>query len=127
MFVRDIGAIVAGIALGLAWLALWNYLLRALSMPLLSRKGEDRAVRQEHLKRMGKLKCILLYGVLGFGFAFGLAMTVADYIGSDSFHWIFELLKLVFLAVAFGLFQGMQTWDDVRGPVPFPPNYPPQK
>jgi len=124
--VRDVVSILAGIAVGVAWLFLSDYLLRARGVPLLQRKADDRARRRERLKEMGKLRYVLQCGVLGYGFAFGLAVTVADYIGRNAFGWTRELSKLVFLAVVFGLFQGFRNWDKLRDPVSFPPNYPPE-
>jgi len=125
--VKDIGSIVVGIAVGLAWLVLWGYFLGALGFPLLRRKGEDQNCRRERLKRMGKTRYVLLFGVLGSGLAFGLAMTVADYAWRDPLQWFYELSKLVFLSVVFGLFQGLRNWSEFRDPVPFPPEYPPAR
>jgi hypothetical protein len=125
--VRDAGSILAGIAVGLAWLVLWDRLLLGRGVHLLQRKAEDRARRRERLKQMGKLRYVLLFGVLGYGFAFGLALTVADYIGRNAFGWTRELSRLVFLALVFGLFQGFRNWGEFRDSVPFPPNYPAQK
>jgi hypothetical protein len=125
--VRDIGSIVAGIAVGLAWLVLWEGLVLAPGVPFLIRKAEDRARRRERLKQMGKLRFVLLFGVLGYGFAFALALTIADYIGRNSFDWTRELSKMVFLSVVFGLISGFRNWSEFRDPVPFPPNYPPQE
>ena len=124
---RDIVSILAGIAVGLVWFLLWDYLLRVFGIPMSPRKAEDLTGRRERLKQIGKFRYVLLCGVLGFGFAFGLAMTTADYIWRDSFNWNYELSKLVFLSLFFGLFQGMRNWGEFREPVPFPPNYPPQK
>jgi len=91
------------------------------------RKAEDVTGRRERLKQIGKFRYVLLCGVLEFGFAFGLAMTTADYIWRDSFNWNYELSKLAFVSLFLGLFQGMRNWGEFREPVPFPPNYPPQK
>jgi hypothetical protein len=124
--VRDIGAIIAGIAVGLAWLLLWGFVLRVLGIPLLQRNAQDRASRRERIKQLGKLRYMLLSGVLGFGLAFGFAITVADFIWRDSFKWGYELPKLAFLSIVFGLFQGVRNWSEFRDPIPFPPNYPPQ-
>ena len=124
---RDAGSILVGIAVGLAWLVLWDRLLLGGGVHLLQGKAEDRARRRERLKEMGNLRYVLVFGVLGYGFAFGLALTVADYIGRNALGWTGELSKFVFLAVGVGLFHGFRTWGEIRDPVPFPPNYPPQE
>jgi hypothetical protein len=103
-------SIIAGIAVGLAWLAIWAYSLRAFGIAVFSRKAEDRSTRREHIRKMGKLRYILVFGMLGFGLALGLAITTADFLRPDSFNWAYELPKLVFLSVVFGLFQGVRNW-----------------
>ena len=118
--------ILAGMFAGVAWVVFWDYLLRAHNIPFLHRKREDRDRRRERLKQLGKLKYFVLFGVLGYGFAFALAMTVANGI-RHAFSWTSELLELPFLAVLFGLIYFFQHWDEIRGPVPFPPNYQPPK
>lgn len=128
LFVRDAGSIIAGIAVGVAWLLLWGSVLRAWGIPLLQRNAQDRASRREGIKQLGKFRYILLFGVLGFGLAFGLGLTAADFVWRDTISWEYELAKLAFLSIAFGLFQGVRNWSEAfRDPVPFPPNYPTQK
>ena len=119
--------IIAGIAVGLAWLAIWAYSLHAFGIAVFPRKAEDRATRRERIRKMGKLRYILVFGMLGFGLAFGLGITTADFLQPDSFNWAYELPKLVFLSVVFGLFHGVRNWGEFRDPVPFPPNYPPNE
>ena len=70
-------SIVAGTALGLAWLGIWALSLRLFGVPVLSRQVEDRARRRERIKEMGKLWYILIFGVVGYGLAFGLGITAA--------------------------------------------------
>ena len=121
-------SIVAGIAVGLAWLSIWALSLRAFGIAVLSRQTEDRVRRRERIKQMGKLWYILIFGVVGYGLAFGLAITAAGFLDHDSHRWGFAIGKLVFLSVLFGCFHGVRTWNDAfRGPVPFPPNYGPPK
>jgi 4-amino-4-deoxy-L-arabinose transferase-like glycosyltransferase len=121
-------SIIAGIAVGLSWLAIWAYVLHAFGIALFQRKAEDRASRRERIKQMGKLRYILMFGVLGSGLAFGLALLTADFLSRDSFRWTFEVAKLLFLTVLFGGFQGARSWSETfRDPVAFPPNYPPAK
>jgi len=121
-------SIVAGIAAFTAWLAIWALLLHAFGISAFPREPEDRASRRERIKRMGKLRYILVFGVFGFGLACGLAITVADLVSLDFRGWTSALGKLAMFAVLLGWFQGARTWSEsFRDPVPFPPNYPPAK
>ena len=121
-------SIVAGIAVGLAWLAIWALSLRAFGIAEFSRQAQDRIRRRERIKQMGKVWYILIFGVVGYGLAFGLAITAAGFLDHDSRGLGFSIGKLVFLSVVFGCFQGVRTWSEsFRDPVPFPPVYPPPK
>jgi hypothetical protein len=118
------GAIVDGIGVGLVWLILWGFVLRVIGIPFLQRSAEDGASRRERLKRLGKVRYVLLFGILRFGLAFGLAIMAADLLERDSFKWGYELPKLAFLSIVFGLFQGVRNWSQAFcDPVPLPPNY----
>jgi hypothetical protein len=75
----------------------------------------------------GQLRYVLIFGVLGYGLAFGLVITAIDFLTNGSFHFRSAVLKLMFDAVLFGGFQGAWTWTEFRYPVPFPPKYPPTK
>jgi len=67
----------------------------------------------------------IIFGVLGSGLAFGLAMITIDLVGDHSHGLAPELIKLLFSSVFFGLFQGSWGWRNAfREPVPFPPEYP---
>ena len=121
-------SIVAGIAVGLAWLAIWALSLRAFGIAAFSPQAEDRVRRRERIKQMGKLWYILIFGVVGYGLAFGLAITAAGFLDHDSHGLGFSIGKLVFSSVLFGCFHGVMTWSEsFRDPVPFPPVYPPPK
>jgi hypothetical protein len=125
---RELAVVVAGIAIGFVWLAIWAGFLRIFGLSSFRRKIEDRASRRERLKRLGRLRYILTFGVLGPGFAFGLATTITDFLGNLSHGWVSESIKFAFYAMFFGLFQGFSGWrNEVRDPVPFPPDYPPAK
>ena len=92
------------------------------------RRPEDRASRRERIKRMGKLRYILTFGVLGFGFSLGLGITTVDLLAQQSHGWIAVVEKFVLLSVLGGWFQGAWTWsENFRDPIAFPPNYPPPK
>ena len=120
-------SIVAGIALGLAWLGIWALSLRLFGIPVLSRQVEDRVRRRERIKEMGKLWYTLIFGVVGYGLAFGLGITAAGLLDHDSRSLGFVIAKLVLSSVFFGCFHGVSTWSEFRDPVPFPPTYPPTK
>jgi hypothetical protein len=121
-------SIVVGVAIVFAWCALWAFSLRALGIPVFSRLAEDRIRRRERIKRMGKLRYILIFGVLGSGIPLGLALTAADFIGHISHGWVGEFGKFVFLSAIVGWIQGARSWSETfRVPVPFPPNYPQPK
>ena len=119
---------VAGIALGLAWIGLWAGLLHLVGLGPIWQTTEVDGNRRERLKRLGQSMYIVIFGVLGPGVAFGVAITSIDFIGHLSRGWAIELTKFVFLALIFGLFQGFATWRRTfRSPVPFPPDYPSPK
>ena len=121
-------SIVAGIAVGLVWLAIWAFSLRAFGIAAFSRQAEDRVRRRERIKQMGKLWYIVSFGLVGYGLAFGLAITVAGFLDHDSHGFGFTIGKLLLLSVIFGCFHGVRTWGEAfRDPVPFPPVYPPPK
>lgn len=121
-------SIAAGIALGLAWLGIWALSLRSFGIAVFSRQAEDRVRRRERIKQMGKLWYILIFGVVGYGISFGLAITAAGFLDHDSHRWAIAMGKLVFSSVLFGCFHGVRTWSETfRDPVPFPPNYGPPK
>ena len=119
-------SIVAGTAVGLAWLGIWALSLRSFGVPVFSRQDEDRVRRRERIKQMGKLRYVLIFGVAGSGLGFGLTVTTTGLLDHDSHSWAFAVGKLVFLSVFFGCFNGVRTWSEAfRDPVPFPPWDPP--
>ncbi len=125
---REVAVVLAGIAVALIWLAVWSALLHVLGIAPIRRKLEDCSARRERLKRLGKSKYILIFGVFGSGLGFGLAMITVDLVGHRSHVATTELIKLLFLSVFFGLFQGFWGWRNAfPEPVPFPPVYPPVK
>ena len=121
-------SIGAGLAVGLAWMAIWALSLRAFGIAVFSRQAEDRVRRRERIKQMGKLWYILTFGVVGYGLSFGLGITAAGFLDHDSHGLGFSIGKLVFYSVFFGCFHGVRTWSEAfRDPRPFPPVYPPPK
>ena len=125
---HEVFFVIVGIAVGVVWAASWTALLHVLGVAPVIGKVEDLASTRERLKRVGKLKSILIFGVLGPGLMFGLAMITIDLVSHRSAGWLSELVKLAFYALFFGVFQGSWRWHRVfRDPVPFPPDYPPSK
>jgi hypothetical protein len=122
---------IVGVAVALAWTAIWAYCLHLFGIAfsaVFTRRPEDRASRRERIKEMGKLRYILIFGVLGSGLALGLGITTADLLAHESHSWGAVVWKLVLLSVLGGWFQGAWTWsENFRDPVPFPPNYLPPK
>jgi len=127
--VRDFVSTIVGVAVALGWMAIWAFGLRlfgiAFSAAFLQRP-EDRARRRERIKRIGKLRYILIFGVLGFGLAIGLATTTGDLLAREFHGWFPIVEKFVLSSVLGGWFFGAWTWsENFRDPVPFPPHYPP--
>jgi len=116
-------------AVALAWIAILDFFAsRVFGISAFGRKAEDRAGRRERIMTMGKLRYILVFGTLGFGVAFGLGITVADFLSHSSDGWVEACGKFVFFSLFFGWFHGARTWsEDFRDPVPFPPDYPAPK
>ncbi len=106
----------------------WSAALHAFGIGVLSRRPETHAIRRERIKKMGKFRYIVIFGVLGFGLAFGLGITTANLYRHGSRSWSFELGQLLLLAALGGWFHGARTWNAAyRDPVPFPPHFPPLK
>jgi len=121
-------SIAGGIAVGVAWLGIWALSLRSFGVAVFSRQAHDRVRTRERIKQMGKPWYVLIFGVVGYGPAFGLGITAAGFLDKDSHGWGFAIGKVVFSSAIFGCFQGLRTWSEAfRDPVPFPPIYPPPK
>jgi hypothetical protein len=126
--VRAFVAIVVGVALAFAWLTVWLFTLRAFGVRVFVEKLEDRASRRERLKEIGKLRYVVMFGVLGSGLALGLAITTAELLAYDSRSWVSGGVLLLFVSVLLGWYNGARSWREAfRDPVPFPPSYPPPK
>lgn len=125
---REVVVVMFGIAVALVWTAIWGGLLLVLGIVPVSQEVKHQTNTQHISKRLGKLKYIVIFGVLGPGVAFGLAMIAIDLADHRSTGWLSELIKFVLFAVVFGLIQGLWRWHSAfRDPVPFPPVYPPAK
>lgn len=110
-----------GLAAGCLWLLLWGLVLRAAGIPVYGKSPEQREMRRQRLLRMGRVRYVVVEGILGFGVAFGLAMTVSEFIRHPAEGWIYAVGNFVVFAVVFGLVHSIDGWAKVRGAVPFPP------
>lgn len=118
-FVTSVGL---GVFAGYLWLLVWGAVLRTPLIIWFKRTPEKRALRQQRFIRMGRLRDVLLVGVLGSGFAFALGMTIAGIVDDGAASWGRTIEKFIFLALAFGCFQGSINWDThFRNEVSFPP------
>ena len=109
--------IAVGVAIAFAWMAVWAVALRTLGLA----PPDERCARKQHIQRMGKLRYICIFGVLGGGFGLGLGIAAATMI-DNSASW--GRATTVFLAVSLlgGSFNGMRSWKELfRAEVPFPP------
>jgi hypothetical protein len=109
-------------------MAVWALMLRAVGIPVLMRSPEERAARKQRILQMGKLRYILVFGVLGSGFGFGLGIASATMMTHDSVN--LGRAAAIFGAVSLlgGCFNGMRGWNQLfHAEVPFPPVYPPLK
>ena len=124
---RAIIWVSSGAAVALAWVALWAMALRALGIWATARTPEERAARKERFQRMGKLRYVVLFGVMGQGIGLGLGMAVAMSL-KHGFDWASAAVMVGAMALLFGSFQGLRNWNEqFRKEVPFPPIYPPAK
>jgi hypothetical protein len=121
-------SIAVGVAVAFAWMAIWMAGLRVFGIPVLIRTPEERAAQKQRILQMGKLRYILIFGVLGNGFALGLGIAIAIMTDRHSVDW--RLAATIFGAVSLlsGFFHGVRTWNRLfHTEVPFPPLYPPLK
>lgn len=77
--------VTTGVAVALAWGALWAISVRAFGIPVLQRSPEERVARKERILALGKWRYGLIFGVLGQGLKFGLGMVVVNIIATQQF------------------------------------------
>jgi O-antigen/teichoic acid export membrane protein len=120
-------SVAIGVAVAAAWMAVWALMLSAFGIPVLMRSLEERAARKERILQMGRVRYILIFGVLGSGFGFGLGIAAATMMTHDSANW--GRAAAIFGAVSIGgCFNGIRGWNQLfHTEVPFPPVYPPLK
>jgi len=123
--VRLAASILVGVIVGFAWIAILSFAFSCFGIRLWSRQFQSE--RRERLKRLGKLKYILVFGVCGYGISFGLMIGSARLIAGDVSDWRRQSAELIVTSLLVGFFQGYRNWNEsIRDPVPFPPKYRPQ-
>lgn len=121
-------SIAIGIAVVGAWMAAWALVLRAFGIPALMRSPEERAARKQRILQMGKVRYVLIFGVLGSGFGFGLGIAAATMMTHDSANWSRAAAIFGGVALLGGCFNGVRGWNQLfHVEAPFPPAYPPLK
>jgi len=123
---RLIVSIAAGVAVSLAWSALCLIAIRACGIPVLIRTSEQRAPKKQHMIQMGRLRYVLIFGVIGNGIPYGLGIATA--IMMDRYFANCGEGAIIFgvVSLLYGIFNGVKGWNAVfRTEVPFPPAYPP--
>ena len=117
--------IVVGVAVAFAWMAVWALALRAFGVPLLMRTPEERNARKQHIFQMGKLRYILIFGVLGSGFGYGLGISIALMVSRGHYDWGYAAMMFGAISLLVGLMNGVRAWNQLfRVEPPFPPHYP---
>jgi len=126
-------SIVLGVAVAFAWMAVWVVALRAFGIQVWMPTPESRSAKRLRILQMGKLRYILIFGVLGYGVAYGLGLAVATTIDTRMTghgHAAWGRAGAIFTAVSLlgACFHGWRNWNYLfRAEVPFPPVYPPLK
>jgi len=117
---------VVSLAVALCWIGIWDRVLRAFGIPLFGRTPEERATRRERIVRMGKFRYIVMFGVLGFGFAFGIGMVGYDLLRFGMSDLFSKLGKFLVLSVLWGWLHAASEWNEsFSDKDQFPPHYPP--
>ena len=119
---REFVLIIAGITAFTGWMLLWLLLLRIFEpQPFLWKLS--KLEKRERMMSMGKLRYLFVYGVLGSGMAWALAMTIIMTFDRPV-DWEYRCIMLLLLALAFGIFHGTRNWRRTFWePVPYPPKY----
>ena len=117
-----------GVAIAFAWMAAWALALRGFGVLVLMRTPEERNARKQRILQMGKLRYILLFGVLGSGFGYGLGISIALIVSRGRYDWGYGATTFGAISVAVGLMNGIRAWNQLfRVETPFPPHYPASK
>jgi hypothetical protein len=109
-------------------MGIWAIVLRAVGIPVVMRAPKERADRKQRILQMGKLRYVLIFGVLGGGIGLGLGIATALMTAHISANWREAVVTLAAVSVLGGCFNSMRAWSQLfRTEVPFPPIYPPSK
>jgi hypothetical protein len=120
--------IVVGVAIAFAWMAVWALALHASGIPVLMRTPEDIASRKQRIIKMGKFRYILIFGLLGYGFAFGLGISIALMMSRGRYDWVYGATMFGAISLVGGLMNGIRAWNHLFSvQTPFPPDYPVSK
>jgi hypothetical protein len=120
--------IAVGVAIAFAWMAVWALALRASGIPVLMGTPEEVASRRKRIIKMGKFRYLLIFGVLGKGFAFGLGLSIALMMSRGHYDWGYGATMFGAISLLGGLLNGMRAWNQLfRVETPFPPHYPASK
>jgi hypothetical protein len=116
--------IALGVAITIAWMIVWAAALRAFGIPALTPTTEGRAIRRQRILQMGKVRYVLIFGVLGSGVGLGLGMVTAIVMTDHPPHWGKSVAIFGTASLVIGLLNSVRTWNEnYRDEVPFPPHY----
>lgn len=97
-------------AAALVWMVLWRVALGAFGFPIIARTPEARATYRRRQLDIGKARYMVLFGILGYGFAFGLALSVPD-MSLHGARWL-TAIRFLFGVLFFGLWMGLRNWKE---------------
>ena len=116
------------VAVALVWMAVWALALRAVGIPVSMRTPEERNARKQRIFQMGRLRYILVFGVLGSGFGYGLGISIALMVSRGHYDWGYAAIMFGGISLVVGLMNGVRAWNQLfRVEPPFPPHYPTSK
>ena len=91
-------------------MVLWRVALAAFGFPIIPRSPEARAIYRRRKLEMGKARYMVLFGILGYGFGFGLALTASD-ITMVGASWL-TAVRFLFGVLFFGIWMGLRNWNE---------------
>ena len=97
-------------AAAFVWIALWRVALGAFGFPIMARTPEARASYRRRQLDMGKARYMVVFGILGYGFAFGLSLSVPDMTVHGA-RWL-TAIRFLFGVLFFGIWMGLRNWNE---------------
>ena len=92
------------------------------------RTPEELASKKQRIPKLGKFRYILIFGVLGNGFALGLGISIALMMSRGHYDWRYGAAMFGAISLVVGLMNGMRGWNQHFGvETPFPPHHPASK